>query len=156
MKKKFSILLLAALMALVLTACGGGKTKDISVDVTKLCEDLQATVTSGSLATVSADLQASTYFFDLEKVEESAAALSSGASACEVAIVKCKDSSYASEVKGLFETRVKNQSTLFADYNAPEVAKLDAALIKTAGNYVVLCVTDDTKKAEEILKEAGF
>lgn len=155
MKKTVTVLVLAAMMAFVLTACGG-KSKDITVDVTKLCEDLQSTVTSGELASVSSDLQASTYFFDLTKVEESAAALSSGASACEVAVVKCKDSSYASEVKGLFETRVKNQSDLFADYNAPEVAKLDNALIRTSGNYTVLCVTDDTKKAEEILKEAGF
>lgn len=155
MKKRLSVLLLAAFMMLILTACGEN-TKDITVDVTKLCDDLKATVTSGELATVSADLQSSTYFFELAKVEESAAALSSGASACEVAIVKCKESSYVSEVKELFETRVKNQSALFADYNAPEVAKLDAALIKTSGNYVVLCVTDDTKKAEEILKEAGF
>lgn len=156
MKKRLSVLLLAAFMVLALTACGGKKGKDITVDVTKLCEELQATITSGSLATVAPELQASTYFFDLAKVDESAAALNSGANACEVAIVKCKDSDYVSEVKGLFETRVKNQSALFADYAAGEVAKLNAALIKTAGNYVVLCVTDDAKKAEDILKEAGF
>lgn len=156
MKKYLSILLTIMTMAFILTACGGGKSGDVTVDVTKLCEDLQATVTSGELATVSSDILASTYFFDMAKIEESTAALSSGASACEVAVVKCNDNSYVSEAKGLFETRVKNQSDLFAGYNAPEVAKLDAALIKTCGDYVVLCVTDDTAKAEEILKEAGF
>lgn len=156
MKKRLSVLLFAVLMIFVLTACGGKKEKDINVDITKLCEELQTTVTSGSLATVTPELQASTYFFDLSKVEESAAALNSGANACEVAIVKCKDTDYTSEVKSLFETRVKNQSALFADYAAGEVAKLEAALIKTAGKYVVLCVTDDAKKAEELLKEAGF
>ncbi len=156
MKKKPAVLLAVVMMAFMLTACGGKKSENIDVDITKLCEDLQATVTSGELAAVSSDILASTYFFDMSKVEESIAALSSGASACEVAIIKCSDSSYVSDAKELFETRVKNQSDLFADYNAPEVAKLDAALIKTAGNYVVLCVTDDTASAENILKEAGF
>lgn len=156
MKKRLSLLLLAVFIVFALTACSGKKEKDITVDVNKLCEDLQATITSGSLASVTPELQASTYFFDLTKVEESAAALNSGANACEVAVVKCSDSIYVSEVKELFETRVKNQSALFADYAAGEVAKLDSALIKTAGNYVAFCVTDDAKKAEEILKEAGF
>lgn len=156
MKKKLTILLVVMTMAFVLTACKGTNSEDINVDIAKLCEDLQATVTSGELAIVSSDILASTYFFDMTKVEESTAALSSGASACEVAVIKCSDSSYVTEAKELFEARVKNQSDLFADYNAPEVAKLDAALIKTSGNYVVLCVTDDTAKAEDILKEAGF
>lgn len=156
MKKKLSILLTVIAAAFILTACGKSNSQTADTDITKLREDLQATVTSGELAEISSDLFASTYFFDMAKVEESTAALSSGASACEVAVVKCSDSSYVSEAKKLFETRVKNQSDLFADYNAPEVAKLDAALIKTSGNYIVLCVTDDTAKAEEILKEAGF
>ena len=56
----------------------------------------------------------------------------------------------------LLKKRVESQSTLFASYNAPEVAKLDAAILKTKGNYVVFCVTDDTAKANEIIKEAGF
>lgn len=155
MKKKLSLLLTAVVMILVLTACGSRTSEDVSVDVTKLCEDLQGTITS-ELAVISSDNLASTYFLDMAKVEESTAALGSAASACEVAVVKCKDSSYVSEVKTLFEDRVKYQSEQFADYNPPEVAKLNSALIKTAGNYAVLCVTDDTAKAEEILKEAGF
>ncbi|MDO5539727.1 MAG: DUF4358 domain-containing protein [Eubacteriales bacterium] len=156
MKKRILLGITAVICALALTACGSKKGSDVSVDIEKLAADLTATVTSDTLSSVSADIMASTYFFDMEKVEEGTAALNSGASACEVAVVKCSDSAYVSEAENLFKTRVKNQSDLFADYNAPEVAKLDAALIESAGNYVVLCVTDDTKAAEEILKEAGF
>lgn len=156
MKKKLLLGAITLMCMAALTACGSKKSKDVSVDINKLTTDLTATVTSDTLSTVSTDIMASTYFFDGEKIEEGTAALGSGASACEVAVVKCKDSGYVSEVEDLFKTRVKNQSDLFADYNAPEVAKLDAALIKNAGNYVVLCVTDDTKAAEDILKEAGF
>lgn len=155
MKKRIFTCAAILFLALALTACKSGGS-DIKVDISALRQDLQGTITSGDLAEVSTDILASTYFFDMGKIEESTAALNSGASACEVAIVKCKDSSYVSEAQKLFETRVKNQSALFADYNAPEVTKLDAALIKTAGNYVVLCVTDDANTAGDILKEAGF
>ena len=54
------------------------------------------------------------------------------------------------------ETRVKNQSDLYSSYNADEVKNLDNAIIKTSGNYAVLCVTNDTAAAEKVLKEAGF
>ncbi len=151
---KKTALLPVFLLALALTACGKGGGKD--VDMKTLSANLQETVTSGALAEVSADILASTYFLDMEQIEDSLAALNSGANACEVTIVKCKDNSYVSEVKDLFETRVKNQSDLFASYNAGEVTKLEQALIESSGNYVVLCVTDDTDAAKKILKEAGF
>lgn len=155
MKKKLFACLTAAVLALALTACGG-KNKDVTVDIAKLADELKGTVTSGQLADVSSDILASTYFFDMEKIEESTAALNSGANSCEVAVVKCSDSKYVAEAEKLFQTRVDNQAALFETYAPEEVTKLDAALIKSAGNYVAFCVTDDTAKAEEILKKAGF
>ncbi len=71
-------------------------------------------------------------------------------------VIKCKDASYTSDVQKLFEQRVSNQTTLYSSYNAEETKKLNAAIIKVSGQYVVLCVCDDTSKAESILKDAGF
>lgn len=154
--KKHYLLFAVILAALLLTGCGGKKKSEgVSVDVNKLCKDLQGTI-QGDLNEVSTDILASTYFLDMEKIEESTAALNSGASACEVVVIKCKDSSYVSEAEELFKNRVASQTTLFASYDAAEVSKLDATILKSAGNYVVFCVTDDTAKADEIIKEAGF
>ncbi len=155
MKKKAASCLMAAMFVLSLTACGSGGGKK-NVDMAKLSADLQGTITSGSLGEVSSDIMAATYFLDTSKISESTAALNSGASACEVAIVKCSDDSYVKEAEQLFQTRVDNQAALFADYNAPEAAKLDDAIIASAGDYVVLCVSDDPESAQKILKEAGF
>ena len=155
MKKQISRFLLGAVLVCSLTACGS-KSDKVNVDISKLAEDLQGTITSGALAEVPSDIFASTFFLDMEKVAESTALLNSGASACEVVIVKCSDSSYAEKVEELFETRVENQAALFASYNAPEAAKLDKAVIESAGEYVVLCVSDDPENAEKILEKAGF
>lgn len=158
LKKALILSFLCVFTALLLTACGGKSSSDsadVSVDVNQLCKDLEGTISS-EVSEVSSEIIASTYFFDMDKIEESAAALNSGSSACEVVVLKCKDASYVSEVQDLLKKRVESQSQLFASYNAPEVAKLDAAIIKAKGNYIVYCVTDDTDKANEIIKEAGF
>ncbi|MDO4632731.1 MAG: DUF4358 domain-containing protein [Eubacteriales bacterium] len=156
MKKFLSLFTAVMLTALLLTACGGKKSADVSVDIKALHDELAVTITSGDIAEASASIVETTYFLNKDKVEESIASLNSGAGACEVAVVKCKDSDYTKEVVDLFKNRVKSQSTLFASYNAEEVTKLDAAVIASAGNYAVLCVTDDAEAAKQIIKKAGF
>ncbi len=71
-------------------------------------------------------------------------------------MIKCKESSYTSEVEQLLKKRVESQSTLYASYAPDEAAKLDSAIIKVSGSYVVLSVADDTEKASSILSDAGF
>lgn len=144
-----------AILALFLTACGG--SKDITVDVEKLANELQSkTVTSDTLAATAPEMLSSIYFVDAAQMTKGAAYMSSGASACEVAVIECKEASQTGEVEKLFKTRVSTQSELFASYNAGEVSKLDQAIIKSSGKYAVLVVCDDTAKAEEILKQYGF
>ena len=158
MKRYLSFALSTLMLVLALTACGSDTPKEVTASAADLASQLAETVSDGTLASepVVSDILASTYFVDMEQVEESAAYMSTGATATEVAVVKCKDSSYASEVADLFKSRVESQSELFASYAPDEVKKLDAAVIKTSGNYAVLCVTDDASKAESVLEKAGF
>ena len=156
--KKLRIVLVALLSMLLLAACGSKEeSKEVTAVPSELAKKIAETaVTSDALSEVSTDIMASTYFVDTTKIEASSAFFSTGASACEAAVIKCSDSNYVSEVKTLLENRVKNQTDLYSSYNAGETKKLENAIIKTSGNYVVLCVVDDTTKAEEVLKEAGF
>ncbi len=157
MKKYVTLLIGMVCMVLFLTACSKSGSKDITVDVDALAQELQSqAVTSDTLSSTSAQMLPSIYFIDADQMEKAAAYMSSGATACEVAVIECKEASQTSDVEKLFKNRVSNQSTLFASYNAGEVTKLDSAIIKSAGKYVVLCVCDDTAKAEEILKKYGF
>lgn len=144
-----------AAMALSLTACGG-KEKDVTIDTAALAKDLQAAVTSDTLAQTAAEMLPAIYFYDEQSVVSSIAYASSGATACEVAVVQSKDSSYTSEMEKLFQTRVDSQSDLYASYNEGEVTKLDNAIIESTGTYTVLCVCDDVDTAKDVLKEYGF
>ncbi|MEE0420779.1 MAG: DUF4358 domain-containing protein [Lachnospiraceae bacterium] len=158
MKKYLCIALAAVMMVFSLTACGGkGSAKEVTASADELAKKLaEETVTSDKLSAVSSDILASTYFVDMDQVEDSAAYLSTGASSCEAVVIKCKESSYTSEVEQLLKKRVESQSTLYASYAPDEAAKLDSAIIKVSGSYVVLSVADDTEKASSILSDAGF
>lgn len=158
MKKMIPMILTCLILVFALAACGKeGGSGEVTASADEIAKDLaENAVTSDTLSSITSDILSSTYFVDMEKIEDSAAYLSTGASACEAAVIKCTDSGYVSEVKKLFETRVSNQSELFGSYNAGEVKKLDKAIIKTSGNYAVLFVGDDTDKAEDILSKAGF
>lgn len=154
--KYLKLLLGMVLLSLCLSACSKGE-KDITVDVAALAEELQSgAVTSDTLSATAEEMLPSIYFIDAEQMAKGVAYTSTGATACEVAVIECKEASQTAEVEKLFKTRVSSQSDLFASYNAGEVSKLDSAVIKSAGKYTVLCVCDDTDKANEILKKYGF
>lgn len=154
--KKGTIILCAAAAMLSLTACGGKKEKEINVDVPKLAQELLTTVTSDELSETASDLLPSIYFYEADDVTTAAAYASSGATACEVAVIESKDAGNTEAIEKLLQTRVDNQSSLYASYNEAEVSRLDDAIIESAGAYTVLCVCDDTDKAKEILEEYGF
>ena len=153
-KSRFMTVALAAMLILSLTACGGN-TKEVSVDPDKLAQELLTAVTSDDLSKSTMDLS-TVYFYDANNVSSAVAYASSGATSCEVAVVESKDASETADVEKNFKTRVENQKNLYASYNAEEAGRLDDAIIKSAGKYTVLCVCDDTDKANEILKENGF
>lgn len=150
------MLLCTALLSLSLTACSGGGSKDITIDPAKLSGELLTAVTSDTLSQTASELIPSIYFIEADDMESGIAYASSGATACEVAVIQSKDASKTDDVEQLFQKRVDNQSELYASYNQGEVDKLDKAIIKSAGAYTVLCVCDDTDRANDILKEYGF
>ena len=151
---------MAVLLCGILAGCGGKKEPakaDLTVDTAALAEKLNTeTVTSDTLTEANSSIIPTIYMIDAGDIANASAYTSSGATACEVAVIELNDAAKSEDVKKLFEARVKNQSELYASYNAGEVDKLDKAVIDTEGKYAVLVVCDDAAKAQEILKEAGF
>lgn len=153
--KKLTAILCTTLMVVSLTACGGGGNKEVKVDAGKLTTELLATVTTDTLAEMTVD-PSTVYFYEADDVASATAYASSGATACEVAVIESKEASNTENIEKQLQTRVDNQKELYASYNAAEADKLGDAIIKSAGAYTVLCVCDDTDKANEILKGYGF
>ncbi|MCC8045224.1 MAG: DUF4358 domain-containing protein [Clostridiales bacterium] len=155
--RKMTAVICSALLMFSLGGCGSKKTDEtVSIDVSELAGALLETVTSDTLSETASSMIPSIYYLDEEDVASAAAFASSGATACEVAVIESTDTDSAENVETKMQTRVDNQAELYASYNQSEAARLDTAIIKSNGAYTVLCVCDDTDRAEEILEEYGF
>ncbi len=155
MKKGIGILCAAA-AAIMLTACGSKQEETASIEIESLAEELLETVTSDSLSETASSLIPSIYYLDEDAVVSAVAYASSGATSCEIAVIESADTEDAATAEEKLQTRVDNQTELYATYNESEADRLDTAIIKSTGVYTVLCVCDDTDAAEKILDSYGF
>ncbi len=155
MKKGIGILC-AATAAIMLTACGSKQEETASIEIESLAEELLETVTSDSLSETASSLIPSIYYLDEDAVISAVAYASSGATSCEIAVIESADTEDAATAEEKLQTRVDNQTELYATYNESEADRLDTAIIKSTGVYTVLCVCDDTDAAEKILDSYGF
>ena len=169
MKKKIALVLTLAICMAGLTACGGkddnksdsGKTESTTVqeeqkdfECSELADKLQAEGSFTDLAVLDSKIAIERlYGLDPEQIEASAFYSNSNATAEDVAVIKVKDESYTATVKKAIEDRVAEQKASFKDYNAAEVPKLEEAVIKVSGKYVVLVVSGDSAKAKDIVGE---
>jgi len=156
--KKITAFICAVVLTFSLTACSSD-TKDsetVTITISELAEALLETVTSDSLSETASSLVPSIYYLDEEKVASSVAYASSGATACEIAVIESSDADSTADVESGMQTRVDNQIELYTSYNESEASRLETAIIKSVGVYTVLCVCDDTDAAEEILESYGF
>lgn len=91
--------------------------------------------------------------YELEEGDfvKQASYFSSNATTEEIAVVECEDEAKAKELEKAFEDRVAARKEVFADYAPDEVKRLDGAVIKVLGKYVVLCVCAEPETAEAII-----
>ena len=152
--KMCAILGIAGMLAGCVTTVGGnGDSKEaLNINVTDMANELKNGLTfEDSLSELDTNVALTYYGIDADKVKNSVVVVSTGATAEEIAVFEAADQSSADAVKSACEDRKAKQTTSYADYKPSETSRLDKAIIKEDGNYVVYCVTDDTDKANEII-----
>lgn len=99
------------------------------------------------------DLDTAAMFFNFDGVdiEEAYIYESSGATAEEIVVLKCKDEKSAKAAKAIFENRVNEQIESYESYVPEEVPKLNKAVIAVVGDIAVLSVSDDAEAAKKII-----
>lgn len=143
---KRTALILALLLLLFCSGCG--KTQ-ADFEISELAAAmLDSSAFSDKLA--PADSQIGSYLYGISEtlLEDSLFYFSSGATAEELAIFKTTGADAAKTVVSAIEGRIADQRLSFSDYNPDEVPKLDKAVIKTSGAYVLFFVAADNSAAE--------
>lgn len=154
MKKKIAIFLLSLGVIGMLSGCGSEISvgEEDAIDIHAMAGDLQENLTfEDSLSELKTDVGLNYYGISSETVKDSVVILSTGATAEEIAIFEASSKDYVKVIELACDTRKNKQTVSYSDYKPEETSRLDHTIIETSGNYVIYCVADDTKKAEEII-----
>ena len=151
MKKRIRIVAATLALAMGLMACGASGAKE--VDAQALAQSLISEIT---YAEVPAQISAEDIenYIMVEEGVEGIMYMTSGASAEEVAVFTAPDEETAITMKENVEVFLEEQSMAMAAYEPASVERIKNAVVEQNGKYVVLCVSDETDKAQEIIKEA--
>lgn len=174
MKKGIILMLIAALMV---PAVGCAKSEPVKTEVNinvndkasesteeteKEAEVLDAKAIADSLKNdikykdelTAIDLDTAAMFYDFSSVEieESYIYESSGATAEEIVVLKCKDADNAKKAEQLLSARLDEQMENYEDYVPEEVVKIRYGVVSVKDNIAVLSVSDEPEKAKDILK----
>lgn len=148
MRNMGKYIFLVIILSLLLTGC---KDNNIDLDITSLTNDLlEAGVFDEELTEIDEGTVASLYTID--DVEEQQVYISNGATADEIAMFKAKDGDTADKIEDLLNQRIKAQIDVFESYAPEEVNKLENAILKKKGNYVIMVVSSK-EEAEDIVNK---
>ena len=151
--RKVLAALTAALMLFTLISCGGGETNE-SVDLAALAQTLLA---DGSFddALAQIDDDTVTMLYGIDNAAEQVIYIGSGATPEEIALFSFATAAEAEAGFALAQMRIADQKEAFSDYNAWEMPKLEDAVVKQYGTYVVLCVSGDSSAAAILEEKLG-
>ncbi|QUH30571.1 DUF4358 domain-containing protein [Vallitalea guaymasensis] len=148
MKRFICILLTMTIGLFTLVGCGG-KDKDITIDISALAGDLTSKIEfQDDLTKIEGNSIESIYQIDYAVSSE--VYVSSGATAEEVAVFELKDETEADNAYKAAGERIDAQKQAFESYVPEEMEKLDNAVVKKVGKYVIVCVANDNT-AEDII-----
>lgn len=148
-KKILACLGLTLTMALV--GCGS-QAEEKTIDAEALAIELAEKVTyTDELNKIDSGVAGELY--QINTAENAYVYVSSGATAEEVAVFEFADEEDAGEAVEAANTRIQEQKESFEMYAPEEVSRLDKAIVKQSGRYLMVCITEDTDTAENIIED---
>lgn len=164
-KRKLCLALTVAVVCCAgFASCGNnekdtnGSTADaavnVTVDVIDTADKLQSEIKyKDTLNELSSDMIQKLFGLaaDTDYVKGKVYVGSGGATAEEIACFEAKDSDGAAKIKTALENRIDSQKTAFENYQPQEMDKLNNPVLVVKDKYVMMCISDDNSKAQEII-----
>lgn len=157
MKKKIviiGIILIIIIIGVCIKFVFSDTNTEITLDMPKLAEELiNAQIFEDQLNEVDKESIIKKYNLNAEKIKNVDAYVRTGATAEEILIMELLDKEDISETKKIMETQIEERKLDFQDYLPKEVFKLENYILESKGNYIVLCISNDSDKAKEIINK---
>ena len=152
MKRIISVIAVIALIAAVLTACGGSK----AVDLKAVVNDVNSKFGISGLKTLESTDDLNRYYqINAADVKQFAAELSTTASQyTEVVIVEAADATAAGNIKTQLDAHLSSQLSTAKSYDAAQVSMIESCSVKQSGNFVYLAVGDKAADINGVIEAA--
>lgn len=153
--KKYICLVLAAVLSLTLTACGGGKEEDKPADfsVQTLMEEMLSEATVDDPLTLGEGDMLDFFGIKAEQMEEFAAVTcANGISAQEIVLVKAADEAAAAEVAEKLNARLDARAAEAENYLPDEYAIIKACAVHQNGVYVAMIMHHEHQVLEALFE----
>lgn len=156
MKKKIWILLIiVVIIAIVLGIVFIQKNKkDIQINIQDLANRIVGSASfEDQLAQADSEMVMNDYTFTSDEINDLVSYQGSGATSEELVILQVKDKSKINSVKEKINTRLSERREAFESYLPKEVGKIDNNILRVEGNYIILCIANDTNTVNKIINE---
>lgn len=155
MNKKVLISIIAIITILVIIGIIiiiNNRNSNIEINMEELStEILESGAFSDSLAKVDNEIVMNDYSFTNDEIKEIISYQGSGATSEEILLIELNDKSFLNSVKNKINTRLDERKEAFNSYLPEEVFKIENNLLEIKGNYVILCISNDSNKVNEVI-----
>lgn len=144
--KKIILMITAVIICIAISACG-----EQTIDIEQLSQQLISEGTFGEeLFRISDDIAQKRYGIEDGEVEECISSTGTAAVVDEVTIFKAAKPEI---VKEKAEKYIESQKSSYSSYRPDEVPKLNDSIVAMKGSYVIICVSEDSSAAQNIIDE---
>ncbi len=151
MKKIIYFFLITALAIASLVSCG--ENKEIVIDINNLAASLDTVYTGTDIELVDIEGEAITIHYGIKGLYSSARVKGSiTITSDEYVVLECVDAESAEKAYDILNEYRTERFKLFSSYASEQVPKIENALLKQVGKYVVFVVADNADMVNDIWK----
>ena len=153
MKRVYAIVL-AALMLLGMTACGGGEAAPVKeMDMQQLYASIQEAVQMPEMLTLDAGLMLDYCGIRAEQVKQAVVVICADSLRTdELWLLEAVDEAAAKSLSELANTRLRKKGEESITYSPEQYAVVEKAELLQLGNYVILLVSPDSSAMADVVK----
>ena len=155
--KKISLIIIIALIIIVsifLVINFNNKQNIIEIDIEELGKKIsESGVFQDEIAKVDKEIVYKAYGFNDNLIKEIVSYQGSGATSEEILILQVNEKENLNEVKKMINNRIEERKEIFVSYLPKEVYKLENNIFRVYNNYIIMCISNDNEKVNEIINQ---
>lgn len=155
--KRISFIIIITLIIIVsifLVINFNNKQNIIEIDIEELGKKIsESGVFQDEIAKVDKEIVYKAYGFNDNLIKEIVSYQGSGATSEEILILQVNEKENLNEVKEMINNRIEERKEIFVSYLPKEVYKLENNIFRVYNNYIIMCISNDNEKVDEIINQ---